>query len=180
MATIEKKPIKGGSFSYRIMIRKKNQNIYKSFDNEEDAKLYVFYKERLIDNIESFDVDLKDRVTLKQIIELKSKNVESERYRSDLINAFAYIERFINVNKFLNEISYDNWLDCAKKLLDVDVYQGVKTEETKRKMSISSLRRNFAVMSASFSYSIEKGINLENHPMKVLASFINPKMPKKE
>src|ERR1700758_1345241 len=96
MASIEKRQGKEGC-SYRVAIRKKGIEIYKTFSNEEDANLYVFFKERLIDNMENFDVPLNQRITLEQIIELKKDDQKNlnPRADSDLDLAFSKINKFL-------------------------------------------------------------------------------------
>lgn len=173
MASIEKRPNDNG-FSYRVMIRKKGFEIYKTFSNEEDAKLYIFYKERLIDNMNNFDVPLKDRVTLEQLFELKKKACEGydKRTLNELDNVFNRVKSFISENKFFHEISYDQWLSIAKSVYEMDVFRGSKTNIIK--MSPITLRRYFATLSSVISHAVSLGIAVENYPLKVLQAYINP------
>lgn len=173
MASIEKKRV-GDGFSYRIQIRKKGIEIYKTFSNEEDAKLYIFYKERLIDNMTNFDIPLKDRVTLEQLFELKKKACEGydKRTLNELDNVFNRVNSFIGENKFFHEISYDQWLSIAKSVYEMDVFRGSKTNIIK--MSPITLRRYFATLSSVISHAISLGISLENYPLKVMKTYINP------
>ncbi len=182
MASIEKRKNSDGSFSYRLSIRKKNFEIYQTFYTEEDAKLYEFYKERLIDNMEAFEVPLKDRVTVEQIFELKIKEISeySPRNISDVNLSLDRIKQFFTNKKFINEFSFDDWLNFAKNLYGSDVFRGGKTEKGKRKMSIATLRRIFAVISSVYSNAIAMGIELENHPLKVIQTFITPLMKKEK
>ena len=175
MATIDTRLNKDGTTSYRVSIRKKGQELYKTFSTEEDAKLYAWHKERLIDNMANFDVPLKDRVRFKDILTMKmdSLPVTDTKTMSDFKLSG---ERICNLlpDLFMHEISYDTWLKCAKDLLDMDVYRGARTELAKRKMSPNTVRRHFACASSGISYAQSKGINIDNHALKVMQTFITP------
>ncbi len=174
MAKIEKRVNKDSSLSYRVMIRKKNLDISKTFHTEEDAKLYVFYKERLIDNMENFEIPLKERLTFENLYEIKMSNSNdlSTRSRYDLKISFEYISKNMDIKKFVDQISLDDWIECAKKLLDSDVYRGAKTESAKRKMSAATLRKIIAYASSIYSCAQENGVDIENIPAKLLKGFV--------
>jgi len=70
--------------SFRVQIRKKNIEISKTFNKEEDAILWAKYKENLIDCIEVFDVPLKEMVTLREAIELKINALSSAKKSKDI------------------------------------------------------------------------------------------------
>lgn len=183
MASIRKRP-NGNGFSYYVSIRKKNAEIHKSFQSEEDAKLYAFYKETLIDNMKNFDIPLNSRVTLRQIYELKIDNIERDYWKkvsiSDFEDSYKNIFPFIKENKFVCEFSYEEWLNAAKCLLNTDVFRGAKKEHTKRKMSLNTLRRHFASASSCFSFAQSQGLDLDNHPLKVIQTFITPLIKAKQ
>lgn len=176
MATIEERPQKNGTLSYRVSIRRKGVEIQKTFKLKEDAELYGFYKDRLIDNMENFEVPIDQRISLKQIMELKLELVKEKRARDEIESAFERMYPILPKHNFAHEITYNDWLNAIKKLHEIPVYQGVKKEKTKRMPSISSIRRWIANLSSAFSYAISLGINIENHPMKVMQSYINPLM----
>lgn len=180
MASITKKISSNGEISYKVCIRKKGVEIYKTFFTEEDAKLYEFYKENLIQNMDNFDVPISERITLNQIIELKlddlRKNKISDRYIVDFNYVLNHIKNYMDMNQFVCKISYNDWINVAKNLLESDVYRGAKTEIGKRKMSISTLRRIFACISSAYSFAMSKEINIENLPLKVLQVYIYPMM----
>lgn len=177
MARIEKRPT-GKGFSYRVAIRKKNNEIFKTFTTEEDANLFVFYKEKLMENMDNFDVPLDKRLTLRQVFELKIESVKnssaSKSGTADFEDAYSRISPYITDDKFLCEYSFDDWLKATKALYDTFVYRGAKKEHTKRPMSILTLRRHIASASSAFSFANAQGITLDNWPMKVMQTFINP------
>ena len=180
MARIEKRK-HGNGFSYRVVIRRKGVEIYKSFPEEEDAKIYASYKEKLIDNMANFEVPLKDRVTLRQILEMKLNEMKEHDGRSiaDMELAFSrVIDRAPKNKMFVNQMNYQEWLSIAKDIYETPVHRGVKGEHTKRKMSPISLRRLFASLSSAMSYAQGCGIELDNHPLKVVQSYINPMIKK--
>tara|TARA_R110000868_G_scaffold287225_2_gene547628 strand:+ start:825 stop:1385 length:561 start_codon:yes stop_codon:yes gene_type:complete len=177
MATIVENKLKDGIFSYKLQIRKPNHpEIFKTFNTREDAEIYAFYKERLIDNMENFEVPIEQRITLKQVFELKIQDSKELAKRSvlDMENAFNLIHDLLDYNRFVYNITLEDWEKTAKSMYDLDVFMGAKTEAGKRKMSPLTLRRNFACASAAFSTAIGKGFKIENHPLKILQTFINP------
>ncbi len=177
MATIEERKNQDGTNVFRIQIRKHNHPIInKTFLTREDANLYVFYKERLIDNMDNFDIKINERITIQQVFEMKLENSENldKRSKSDMENAFKLISSFIDIKKYCLKTTSEEWLECAKSLYGLDVYKGAKTENGKRKMSPLTLRRNFANASSAFSFAIINGIEIENLPLKILQTYINP------
>lgn len=179
MACIEKRNNKDGSVTHRVSIRKKGIEIYKSFSNEEDAKLYIFYKERLIENMDNFDVPLKQRIKLNEIFEIKSSSLSNcdKKTHNDFDNSASKLMRVVP-DKFYHEISYDEWLSAAKELMNIDVFRGAKNGSNMRKPSITTVRRYFACASSAVSHMQSLGVDLENMPLKVLQTFITPLMKK--
>ena len=173
MACIEKRPSKEG-ISYRVAIRRKGTEIYKSFKTEEDAKLYAFFKERLIDNMEAFEVSLNERITLEQILDLKLESIKEydKRTISDMEMAFRKIVQTLPSKKYYHEFIEDNWLECAKSIYEQDSYRGSKSNTIK--ISPVTLRRIFANISSAVSHCQSLGINLDNLPLKIIQTFINP------
>ncbi len=176
MAVIEKRVSEHGTIAYRVMIRKKNHPpIYQSFRSEEAAELFVKYKEDLIDNMNAFEVPLNERITIQQLLEMKLDDfVENSRTKQDHIFIMNRLLEIIDKNKFVHQINFDEWLEIAKVLYATDVYRGGKNEACKRKMAPKTLLKIFNHISSSFSYAHEKGINLENHAIKVIKCYIRP------
>lgn len=182
MASIQEIKLKDGSLSFRVQIRKQNMEISKQFHTKEDAEIYAFYKEKLIDNMESFEVPIEERITLRQIFELKSKDSMHLHKRTllDIENGLVFLSKFMNVDKFVNKINYQDWEQAAHKIYNTDVYRGAKTETGKRKMTPITLRRYFATFSSVFSHAIAKGFNIENTPLKIMQNFITPMLKKEK
>lgn len=182
MATIEARPTDKGKISYRVMIRKKGINIYKTFHKKEDAELYVFYKERLIDNIENFEVPLGQMVTLDQIFELKisSISISNKREINDYENCKKRLKESFSGKVFYKDISLDDWRNAAKSLLATEVYRGAKTENGKRLMSPVTLKKIYYQASSVVSYVKSQGIVIDNHPLTILQTYINPMLKKDE
>lgn len=174
MAKIEER-----SGRFRAMIRKKGVEISKTFSSRDMAELWARYKEDLIDNMDAFDVDIKDRVSVKELFELKLKTFETERSKHDTDYTFSRISEFLDVSRCMKEIGYDEWIDIAKRIYEKPVYRGAVKEKNKKKMSPVTLRKILASLSAVVSHAQSLGIALDNHPLKVIQSFINP-MIKKE
>ena len=61
---------------YRVSIRKKDQDVSKTFSNKEDAELYSKLKEDLIDQIENFNPSPEELLTLDSAIDMKVEDAE--------------------------------------------------------------------------------------------------------
>lgn len=173
MANIEKREGKEGT-TYRVAIRRKGIEIYKSFKTEEDAKLYVFYKERLIDNMEQFEVPLSERITLSEILDLKIGAVAGydKRTLNDLEMSFRKCKKHLPNKKYYYQFTENDWLKCAQQIYEEDAWRGSKANTIK--ISPVTLRRIFANISSAISHCISLGIALENLPLKIIKTFINP------
>lgn len=175
MATIEKRMGKEG-MTFKALIRRKGFEICKTFKTEEDAKLYAFYKERLIDNMEHFDVPLKERITLEEILDLKLRAIKEydKRTQNDMEMSFKRCKRYLPEKKYYHEFTEKDWLSCAKNLYSEDSWRGSK--ENLLKISPVTLRRILANVSSAISHCQKLGVDLENLPLKIIQTFINPMM----
>lgn len=177
MATLEKVQNKDG-ISYRVQIRKKGVNIYKTFYNEDDAKLYIFYKENLIQSMDSFDVKLGDRVTFQQLLEIKKKHLTNTDKRTwneyDILS--KKYSNFFGDDKNLHEITFDDWVSFSTYLLSLEVAKG--NQNRKNPMSMRTLRRYMSTASGIISFCQKLGINIDNIPLKVIQQHITPKLRK--
>lgn len=182
MSVIETRKNSDGTLSYRVKIRKKDVEIYKTFITHEDAELYAFYKERLIDNMKNFDVPSKCRVTLKQIVEMKIQNLSqvNKKTLEDFTTGLNHISKFLEVNTFVSQITYEDWLNCAKSLINSDVYRGSKNESAKRKMAPATLKRILCTASSAITYAQSQGIEIENHPILIIRNYVLPLMKEKK
>lgn len=173
MASIEKRVGKEET-TYRVAIRRKGIEIYKSFKTEEDAKLYVFYKERLIDNMEQFEVPLSERITLSEILDLKIGSMKDydKRTLNDMEMSFKKCKRFLPDKKYYHQFTENEWLECAKQLYQEDSWRGSRSNTLK--ISPITLRRILANVSSAVSHCISLGIALDNLPLKIIQTFVNP------
>lgn len=180
MGTIRKRTSKLGEITYCVEIRIKGHEVYKTFSDEEDAKMYLWYKEKLIYNIINYEIPIKERVTLTDIYELKIREIDPNNKRS--IDDFKYsLQRtlpFLPEKKLFSEYTYEDWLNCCKELFNTKVNRGSK--EKNRDMSLSTLRKIFAHHSSCISCAQRKGIDIENFPLKVLNSHITPLLNKEK
>lgn len=176
MASIRKFIQKDGTVSFTADVRINKTSFKKSFSIEEDAKLYAFYKERLIKNMEAFDVPLKNRVTLRQVYELRMKNgnFQDSRTKNSFMGSFNKISDYIDPDRFLSDIPLEEWIGASKKLYSSDVFMGAKTENGKRRMSLATLRNIFAYISSMISHAQSEGLDIENNALKVMQMYITP------
>jgi hypothetical protein len=174
MASIKERKGKNGS-TYHVQIRQKNLEICKSFRKLEDAQLFIFFKENLATNMHSFQVDVKDRVRLEDIIELKKKEHEDIRTIQELDNTLLRIKENMRTHFFLCELTLEDWLECLKRISTLKIPERSKA----KKMNLISpltVRRVFATISSAFSHAISLGIALENFPLQVIQRHINPSL----
>lgn len=176
MATIRTRITKKNDEKYHVMIRKKGIDICKSFSKKEDAELFSKYKESLIDNMDAFEKDIKDTITLSSIFMMKLQSIDpnSKRTFNDIKNAHKTFSDFFCDKQFASEITFEDWKDFAIQLYGKDVYRGSKHGGNVRKISLETLRKLFAYASAAFSFAQSQGIEIENHPLRVIQTFIRP------
>lgn len=174
MATIKKRQDSKGNTSFTVLIRKKGLEVCKTFYDEEEANLYIWYKERLIQEMENYESPIHERISLKQIFEMKIQKIDPSNFRE--INGFDNTcKRFLEFFKskfFLHQISFNDWKECLDNFLKNE--KNMRDES--KNVSMKSIRKFFAYASSCFSNAIENGINLENHPLKILQLYINPKL----
>jgi len=181
MAHIRTRITKNKDEKYHISIKRKGVEIHKSFSKKEDAELYVKWKESLIDNIDNFEVPLAHTIPIESIFEMKLESIAdtNKRTYNDIKNVKQTLFELIDSKKFASDMSFDDWKNLAKQLYDKDVYRGAKSGNNVRKISLETLRKFFAYCSASYSYAQAQGIELENHPLRVIQTFITPLKTKK-
>lgn len=181
MASIVKRNNKDGSVSYQTQIRIKGIEISKTFSNEDDAILYAKYKERLIENKKNFEVNIKERVTLEQVFELKIHSlVEEDVNRKTFEQTNERFKKYFKETDFISSKPLDYWLEVAKDMYKNKVYRGAKTAKGERDMSPLTLKRIFAYASSAISYAREQGIAIENHAMTVIQVYINGLIKQKQ
>lgn len=174
MASFSVRQNSDGSTSYVASIRKKNIEIKRSFKTEEDANVFAFYKERLIDLMNAFEVPLSETLTIDQVFELKLKEISEVdiRPRNDFINTKKRITSHFNDKIFIKDITYNEWLECAKSIYQMPVFRGGKNESCKKNMSPKTLRNIFAYCSSAISNAQEKGIKIPNYPLEIIKDYI--------
>lgn len=174
MASIRERKIENG-VSYTVDIRKKNINITKTFRNKKDAELWATWKEDLIDNMEAFDVKVEHMITLEDAIGLKVKELIDKGSKE--INDTHYLTRDFNcfINKYLHEISFDDYNNLCQKMLKKEILvggkRGVEGSGRKAIQSPATVLRKFVVLAAVYSYLIKQGFDIENHPQKVVSQL---------
>lgn len=178
MGSITKRKNSDGTISFRVDVRRKNIDISRTFFTEEDASLFILYKERLIDNMKNFDVPLKERVTLKQLFELKLSSISetNKRMIDDLNHTLDKLEMNFPKDKFVSQLTYEDWLIAAKAIYETPVYVGFKNAKNMKQMSIVTFKKLMANASSVFSHAISKGLDLENHALAIIRKYITPLM----
>lgn len=176
MAVITKRVSSKGEISFRTIIRKKGVDITRTFFSEEEAKMFSWWKENLITNMGNYEVPIQERVTLEDIFQLKmeSSGNLSRRMIDDIRFSLERVTDILGKGRFCHEISFDEWKKVVEKLSQTEVFKGSKNSKNARVMSVSTLRRTFACISSMYSNAISHGIAIENIPLKIIKTVINP------
>lgn len=165
--------------NFRVQIRRKGIDISKTFHSKEDAEVYEFYKNRLLDNMAAFEIDIKDTVTIQQVVELKVASIPmiTPKNTCEFKNCLQELNAYIPKTTVFSTTTYEQWLAAAKKILATPVRHGGRSNQPKTKaMSLNTLRRHMANLSSSVSHAISQGIAIDNHPLKVIQVFVAPKL----
>jgi hypothetical protein len=173
MVSIRTRKKSNGLNSFAVDIRTKKTKTTKTFQSLEDAKLYSFYRERLDNLKKNFDVSIEKRITLINLMDLKAKTIDESNKRSinEIKVTLESLKPYIDEKKYVHEITLEDWKHIKDQLLNTDVFMGAKTESAKRKMSHNTLRRRFACLSSCFSHAQSLGIELDNHPLKIMQIY---------
>ncbi|OGT44265.1 MAG: hypothetical protein A3F13_02545 [Gammaproteobacteria bacterium RIFCSPHIGHO2_12_FULL_40_19] len=154
-----------------ILIRRKGVQMSATIRDEKARKLWVAYKEDIIDQMYYFDVPLQDMITLKDAIELKLKELEREGKDQRTIGDVKRLE--IDFKEFiefpLNKIKYDALMEKIKDMLKATVFYGGAGKGTgsERVQSSTTVLRKIRVLSTVFSNMINQGVNVENPALRV-------------
>ena len=175
--SIQERVNEKGQTSYRVMIRRKNQEISKTFLDKEGATLFEYHRSKLTVDKENFAIPIKDRVRLIDIIELKIRRSNDERMKGELELSYRRVMENMKDHVFLNELTYEDWMECFQKISNLQV--SVRNNSKKKApFSLLSLRRIFASLSSAFSTAVFNGIPVENHPLNIIQKKINPAIKK--
>lgn len=158
---------------YRVKIRKKNVSLYKTFKDKETAELFVWYKEKLIDEMDAFEVPPQQLFTLKDAFDLKIKSMEesgtySLKYFQDLHVDLNRLKEYIPEDTYLNDITFEMLKDIFHKMSTTTVrkggnqYEKSKTSGIISQISPRTLRRCLFTLSSLYSHLQSKGIQINN------------------
>ena len=177
MAVINRRKKKDGTFTYQVRIRKKGRYSTKTFFNEDTATSYAYFKESLMNDMESFDVGLEQTLSLDEAFDLKIEEIEPTKirevkdYQSSQKQVREYFSTYL-VNTTLSRMTLEHWKDLSLYLKNKTVYRGAKTESAARKMSVGTLKKLLAHCSSAINNVRKKGIKVENHPQFLIGTFL--------
>lgn len=182
MASVTKKNNKNGSIIHKVRINKNGVHICKSFSDPEDAELFIYYKEKLIENMKNFDVSLSQRLTLGQIFELKIEGSEELDTKSinDMRLSLSRLEAIFGENRCYFSITIEEWTESVKSIMGLKVYRGAKNKNGERDISFKSIKKIFAHASSCVTFCQNMGFKIDNKPMSVIQNTITPIIKGKE
>lgn len=161
---------------YVCEIRKKGKEMYATFHDEETAKAWGEYKERLIDELEAFNPPEEELITLYDAIDMKIASMDelSHRSKQDVI---LLKETFADILQFnMKQISFDWLYEFFTTLMERNIRKGGgKDGKTGvfKKPERATVVRKFRILSTVYGFLIEKGVNIENMALKVLRRIEN-------
>ena len=112
-------------------------------------------------------------MTILDVIMLKKNSVKESSHR-DFNRVIQSLEKHVDLGSFCSSLTYDDWLDVAKKVLETPSFRGCV--RNKISISISTLRNIFASLSSCFSYARSMGVDIKNIPLDIVQNYINPKL----
>ena len=135
----------GNKFSAQI--RKKNINLYETFQTLKDAELWIAYKEDLIDQIDAFEPKMENLILLGDAIELTYQNA-LERNIKD-VNDFKFLIKCFNkfIDIPISNISSQELLEFFNESMNTPIQRGgshtIKNTGVKKLPSIHTIFRRF-------------------------------------
>lgn len=174
MGSIRESITKNGKKSFHALIRKRgNKTIVKTFRDLETAKLFLWYKEKIIEEMAAFEVPMSQLISLQDGYEIKKATASREnrhaKYCSDLEVDFKSISEWIPAGTLLKEIKFQQLDSMIKGMNKTTVFRGGtpggKGERTGKEVQISpnTMRRRLTALSTIYNTAnAETGANLIN------------------
>lgn len=154
---------------YSVEIRKKGINLSSTFDSRESAELWMRYKESLIDEIVSFDVPLKDVITLRSAIELRIRNIGEKS--DDTLMDIKFLKTVFehHLDKPISELTFDVLMEDFTRMSTMIVRKGGNGKDNghARQQSLSTILRKFRCLSTVFSLMIKEGMDIDNYALRI-------------
>jgi hypothetical protein len=172
--------LRNRSGKFYVMIRKKGHpTLHRVFSNKEDAEIFAYWKEDILEQITNFEPPLEELITLDTAIEMKIQEATNQKLGKktikdikDLKNYFANL-----LDQSLFSISYENLMCAYNELSKKEIRRGgsIIKGGIYKLPSQKTLRNRFAILSSVYSLMIKKGVKIVNHPLNIL-SFIKDKL----
>ena len=161
---------------YRVSIRKKDQDVSKTFSNKEDAELYSKWKEDLIDQIENFNPSPEELLTLDSAIDMKVEDAEKYGLDFRTISSLKGLKIHFSddLHRSLNEFSYEFLLSKAKIFMQTEVKHGgnIAKGGNLKMPSVKTVMNRFRYLSTVLGYLNMNGFSFQNHSLAVL-NYLN-------
>jgi hypothetical protein len=169
------------SGKWNVMIRKKNLKLSATFSDKETAELWAKYKEDLYDEMEHFNVPPTELFKLSDAIDLKARSLkEKDSAAKTILDTLKLKEIFSTVSdKPLSDISLDDYSKICERMLNTIVLRGGSAEKGKPvQQSIYTVYKKFRYLSIVYSFMIDNGLSLANHPHTILRELERKMRPK--
>lgn len=185
MASIRKRIDSKGRTSYHVCVRKKVKNKVESlsatFKDEKTAILWGEFKEDLLNEMNNFELDRKETVRMKDLLQWKILECQKED-KKDGYNDFKALTSFLMDNdlyeKYINEITTDMLINITEKNKNKIVLRGGWKASGKGKqvtISPQTLKSKMTLISVLFNFARLQNIKIENSAFFVLNHFKNQK-----
>lgn len=119
MAYIRESENQDGKKKYNVEIRTRKNIIRKTFEDRKTAELFAWYKEKLIKEMDNFELELKQMITLKDAMDVfmsQDFTHKNPKYIPDSKADYQQIIQFIPESTYLNEISKETLEEFIKNL----------------------------------------------------------------
>lgn len=171
---------------WRCQIRLKSFQMEATFDDEKTAKLWGFYKEKAIKEIEKFNVPLGEMFTLGDMIEGKVNSLRmSESHHktsADVIFLKKEFEEFLDTP--ISEITYEVLKEKVQKMRNSVVRRGGNTKDNSggilNQQSFATIIRKMRCLGSVFSFAQDLNVKLENSPNRIASELLKMKSAKSE
>jgi len=158
--------------SYQVRVRVRNIDATATFIDESDAKLWGWYRERLMINMGAFSPPLSETITLSDAIDTKMTSMTGVSVK-DMKVLFSTYAEWLELP--LASITSEMIVDRTKHQLSSQTRRGGNSRDKStgsvRQIAPKTVEGHLRRLSSVFGYMIEKGIKMLNPCAPALADM---------
>jgi hypothetical protein len=146
-----------------VQIRRKDAEFTAGFREESDAKLWAWYKERLLDNMSAFSPANGEMITIGDAVDLKIQSISGPSAK-DLKSLFSTYPEWMGVP--LTSLTSKMILEKTRQQLTEKVRRGGNPKDPStghlRQVSPATIAGHLRRLSSVYGYMIEQGVDILN------------------